>query len=598
MNQQTSINSYGTCESQPTMATEDEGVGLLYAEPMEAPPADRDGDGTCYDGHDRRGGGRYTSSSSSSVQEGVRKIEAISKTWTHKSLIIAYIGMFLMAFSTSLEGQTVLSLSAYATSSFSKHSLISTVLVVQNVVNEYLKDLSLTCLTAVVKPPMAKVADVFGRFEAFCIAVSIYVLGYAQMAASSNVQTYASAQLFYSAGSTGLQILQQVFIADTSSLLNRALFSSMPDLPFLATVWIGPMIAAAILRETSWRWGYGMWTIILPAAFLPLALSLFLNQKKARRLNLLKPRPWKAHRFTSIVKRTWYDLDVFGLLLLSAGVALILVPLTLAANAKNTWKNSSIIAMIPYLYSFLQVVQGQSVTTAGRVTQTFSFTSTISAVSVSFVIRATRRYRRFVAGGCCIYIAGLALMFFFNKEGTSTTSTFIIQTVIGLGAGLLNVPVQLGVQASANHQDVAAATAMFLTSLEMGGAVGSAISGAVWTSSIPKKLSLYLPAESQGDAKEIFGKLTKALSYPLGSATRIAINRAYDETFRKLLAIAVCLTIPLIPLSLLMVDYKLDNMDSVVKGEALRHDEEGDRLISCPTGSERPGSSSCHRSHL
>ncbi|QSS51853.1 siderophore iron transporter mirC [Histoplasma capsulatum var. duboisii H88] len=640
MNQQTSIKSYGTCESQPTMATEDEGVGLLYAEPMEAPPADHDGDGTCYDGHDRRGGGRYTSSSSSSVQEGVRKIEAISKTWTHKSLIIAYIGMFLMAFSTSLEGQTVLSLSAYATSSFSKHSLISTVLVVQNVVN------------AVVKPPMAKVADVFGRFEAFCIAVSIYVLGYAQMAASSNVQTYASAQLFYSAGSTGLQILQQVFIADTSSLLNRALFSSLPNLPFLATVWIGPMIAAAILRETSWRWGYGMWTIILPAAFLPLALSLFLNQKKARRLNLLKPRPWKAHRFSSIIKRTWYDLDVFGLLLLSAGVALILVPLTLAANAKNTWKNSSIIAMIviggiclvvfpfwetskrlaphpllslhllkqrtalvgcalaffyfmafycsvqPYLYSYLQVVQGQSVTTAGRVTQTFSFTSTISAVSVSFVIRATRRYRRFVTGGCCIYIAGLALMFFFNREGASTTSTFIIQTVIGLGAGLLNVPVQLGVQSSANHQDVAAATAMFLTSLEMGGAVGSAISGAVWTSSIPKKLSLYLPAESQGDAKEIFGKLTKALSYPLGSATRIAINRAYDETFRKLLTIAVCLTIPLIPLSLLMVDYKLDNMDSVVKGEALRHDEEGDRLISRPTGSERPGSSSCHRSHL
>jgi hypothetical protein len=43
--------------------------------------------------------------------------------------------IFLMAFCTSLEGQTVMSLSAYATSAFSKHSLISTVLVVQNVVN-------------------------------------------------------------------------------------------------------------------------------------------------------------------------------------------------------------------------------------------------------------------------------------------------------------------------------------------------------------------------------------------------------------------------------------------------------------------------------
>jgi hypothetical protein len=43
--------------------------------------------------------------------------------------------IFLMAFCTSLEGQTIMSLSAYATSAFSKHSLISTVLVVQNVVN-------------------------------------------------------------------------------------------------------------------------------------------------------------------------------------------------------------------------------------------------------------------------------------------------------------------------------------------------------------------------------------------------------------------------------------------------------------------------------
>ena len=40
-----------------------------------------------------------------------------------------------MAFCVSLEGQTISSLSAYATSAFSKHSLISTVLVVQNVVN-------------------------------------------------------------------------------------------------------------------------------------------------------------------------------------------------------------------------------------------------------------------------------------------------------------------------------------------------------------------------------------------------------------------------------------------------------------------------------
>lgn len=199
---------------------------------------------------------------------------------------------------------------------------------------------------AVIKPPMAKIADVFGRFEAFCVCILIYVLGYIQMAASTNVQTYASAQIFYSAGSTGLQILQQVFIADSSSLLNRAFLALLPEFPFLVTVWIGPSIADAVMRHSSWRWGYGMWSIILPASFLPLALTLLLNQRKAKRLNLIKQKHAPRGGLVAVIRRTWYDLDMFGLILLSAAVTLILVPLTLAASAKDGWKNDSILAMI------------------------------------------------------------------------------------------------------------------------------------------------------------------------------------------------------------------------------------------------------------
>ncbi|KAL5048482.1 siderophore iron transporter mirC [Aspergillus fruticulosus] len=554
-----------------------------------------------------------------SVQEGVRKIEAINITWTTRSLVIAYISIFLMAFCTSLEGQTIMSLSAYATSAFSKHSLISTVLVVQNVVN------------AVIKPPMAKIADVFGRFEAFCVSILIYVLGYIQMAASTNVQTYASAQIFYAAGSTGLQILQQVFIADSSSLLNRALLALLPELPFLVTVWIGPTIADVVLENSSWRWGYGMWSIILPASFLPLALSLLLNQRKAKRLNLIKERPHHRRGFIAAVRRTWYDLDVFGLTLLSAAVTLILVPLTLAANTKNGWKSNSIIAMIvagivclillpfwetskklapkpllslhllkqptalagcclaffyfmafyfsvqPYLYSYLQVVQGYDVATAGRVTQTFAFTSTIAAFGVSILIKYTRRYRVYVTIGCVIYMLGLLLMLLYRREGSSPLQVLGTQVIVGMGGGLLNVPVQLGVQASASHQEVAAATAMFLTSMEMGGAVGAAISGAVWTHNIPRKLNLYLPDEYKSEAGAIFGKLTKALSYEMGTPVRAAINRSYQETMNKLLVLALIATLPLIPLSLLMSNYRLDKMS-----EPPAHDEASQRNESEP----------------
>lgn len=418
---------------------------------------------------------------------------------------------------------------------------------------------------------MAKIANVFGRLEAFSISVFLYVIGYIQMAGSNNVKTFASAQIFYSAGSTGLQILIQIFVADTSDLLNRALFSSLPDVPFLITVWVGPPIANSLPAPTMWRWGYGLWTIVLPVAFMPLALVLFLSMRKAARLHLLPPSPWKGQSVVGGFKHLWYELDIIGLLLLSAAFALILIPLTLAATAKSHWHNSSMVAMIvigcvclvvfpfwestrklaprpflslhlltnrnvlagcgigffyfavfytsiqPYFYSYLQIVQDDSITAAGHIVQTFTFTSTVTAICISVVIKYTRHYKYYITAGACIYLMGIGLMIRYRSLGSSTGQTVGTQIAVGIGGGMLNVPAQLGVQAAVSHSDVAAATAVFLTIVEIGGAVGSAISGAVWTANIPGKLAKYLPPDAQSDAALIFGNLTIAKSYMGGS---------------------------------------------------------------------------------
>lgn len=319
---------------------------------------------------------------------------------------------------------------------------------------------------------MAKIANVFGRFEAFTISVFLYVLGYIQMAGSNGVRAFASAQIFYSAGSTGLRILTQIFVADTSDLLNRALFSSLPDVPFLVIVWAGPPLASNLLSNTTWRWGYGIWAIVLPVAFLPLALALFLNMRKAAKLGLLPFSLWQDQSFVGGAKNLWFELDIIGLLLLSAGTSLLLIPLTLASKAKHGWHNASIIAMVvigcvclvvfplweinrklapqpflsfriltnrtvlagcaigffyfskshlhlrsyflskrvpnpsfpqntavfytsisPYFNSYLQVVQYDSVTAAGHITNTFSFTSTVSSIIISLAIKYSHHYR-------------------------------------------------------------------------------------------------------------------------------------------------------------------------------------------------------------
>jgi MFS family permease len=225
------------------------------------------------------------------------------------------------------------------------------------------------------------------------------------------------------------------------------------------------------------------------------------------------------------------------------------------------------LSIYPYFQSYLIVVKGESVSSAGRIVQSFTFTATITSLLVSLLIKKIRRYKIFVVVGSVVYLLGLCLMLFYRTENASRFSIITSQVIVGIGGGILTGPAQLGVQASANHQEVGAATAIFLTLLEIGGAVGNAISGAIWTHNMPEKLKLYLPEETQDQAHAIFSNISLAASgWPVGSATRDAINRSYQDTMTKILTVAVCVALPCVVLSFFMKDYKLDEMDQHVKG--------------------------------
>jgi hypothetical protein len=63
-------------------------------------------------------------------------------------------------------GTTTYQYLAKATSSFGQHSILATIQVAQAII------------LAVTKPPAAKIADLFGRAEAYCVVVMFYVVGY------------------------------------------------------------------------------------------------------------------------------------------------------------------------------------------------------------------------------------------------------------------------------------------------------------------------------------------------------------------------------------------------------------------------------------
>lgn len=89
------------------------------------------------------------------------------------------------------------------------------------------------------------------------------------MGVCQNVQTYAAAQVFYWTGMNGISYVLNIFIADTSSMRNRALWLAFTTTPYITNTFAGPELGQAFLDHSTWRWGYGAFAIITPFMCIP-----------------------------------------------------------------------------------------------------------------------------------------------------------------------------------------------------------------------------------------------------------------------------------------------------------------------------------------
>lgn len=190
--------------------------------------------------------------------------------------------------------------------------------------------------------------------------------------------------------------------------------------------------------------------------------------------------------------------------------------------------------------------------------ETFSFSATVSNLLVGLAIKYTYRYRIYSLIGVPVYITGLLLTTFFRGPSNPLSYVLFSQIMTGVGGGMFHVPVQLGIQAVARHQEVAIATAMFLTFTSLGGSVGSAIAGATWTNVLPGRLAEYLPDMSVEERKRVYDDFKFAMSFPRGSAERTGIIRAYVDVMRRLSLIATLAALPMVIFVFSMREVKLD----------------------------------------
>ena len=167
-----------------------------------------------------------------------------------------WICFFLLALESSIS--TIAQQTAYA--KFSSAPAVSTANILASIVG------------GVLKLPVGKVLNIWGRAEGLCASLFVYILGLIILAACDGPSSYAAGYVLYWVGYDALYLILQVFIADTSGLRNRAFAFAFASTPFICTAFTGPLAGQNFVDNTGgWRWAYGAFCIIQTAAFLPLA---------------------------------------------------------------------------------------------------------------------------------------------------------------------------------------------------------------------------------------------------------------------------------------------------------------------------------------
>ena len=158
------------------------------------------------------------------------------------------------------------------------------------------------------------------------------------------------------------------------------------------------------------------------------------------------------------------------------------------------------------------------------------------------------------------------LMIHFRGPEFNRGYLIMCQIFVAIGGGVISFLTQLAVMAVVSHQDTAAVLAVLGTVTSIGGAVGLAVSGAIWTNTLPEQLAQNLPPSIQNQSTTIFGSLTQQLSYPLGSPERNGIIDSYAYTQKILCLTATCISVGTFILVFWLRDVKLKEVKQPVKG--------------------------------
>jgi EmrB/QacA subfamily drug resistance transporter len=414
-----------------------------------------------------------------------------------------------------------------------------------------------------VTPLYGKLGDLYGRKRILQAAVTIFLIGSALCGLAQSMTALIAFRGVQGLGAGGLIVLTQATIGDIVTPRERGRYQGIFGGVFGLSSVAGPLLGGLIVEHASWRWVFYVNLPIGLAALVVIAATLPATQGRARPVidylgaGLLAGGLSAIVLVTSLGGTTWAWGSPAAVLTAAGGAAAIvafgivetraqepILPPALwrervfvTAGALSMIVGFALFGAVTFLPLYFQTVDAASPTGSGLRLLPMMLGVLVTSIGSGQAISRIGRYKAFPVVGTLVMSIGLMLLSQLGVgTGTATASLYLL--VLGCGLGLTMQVLVLAVQNAVPYAVLGAATSGVTLMRGVGGSVGTAVFGSIFTHRLTEELSsARLPAALRAIVGG-GGRLTGDQVGRLPGAARTAYEQAYVDALSPVFRVA------------------------------------------------------------